>query len=145
MAFVLTRLLILVAFVVISHEEFVKLGPGIEYENCGPPFMVTLSPNPPKLRKALYITVEIVAAYDLIAGVFEAYYNVWPYYYKDDYCADAKTMDPKGCYISKGETRVITKTIWVDDNFKETYYVANVTLRNEDRELLFCTRVRAKL
>ncbi|XP_038067315.1 uncharacterized protein LOC119737190 isoform X3 [Patiria miniata] len=118
MAFVLTRLLILVAFVVISHEEFVKLGPGIEYENC---------------------------AYDLIAGVFEAYYNVWPYYYKDDYCADAKTMDPKGCYISKGETRVITKTIWVDDNFKETYYVANVTLRNEDRELLFCTRVRAKL
>ncbi|XP_038067255.1 uncharacterized protein LOC119737168 isoform X3 [Patiria miniata] len=119
MAFVLTRLLILVAFVVISHEEFVKLGPNIEYENCGPPFKVTLSPNPPKLRQALNVTVQIVAAYDLIAGVFEAYLNVWPYHYKDDYCADGKTIDPKGCYISKGEKRVISRKFWVDDNLEE--------------------------
>ncbi|XP_038071877.1 uncharacterized protein LOC119740593 [Patiria miniata] len=119
MAFVLTRLLILVAFVVISHEEFVKLGPIIEYENCGPPFNVTLSPNPPKLRQAVNVTFEIVAAYDLIAGVVEAYFNVWPYHYKDDYCADGKTTDPKGCYISKGEKRVISRTLWMDDNVEE--------------------------
>ncbi|XP_038067271.1 uncharacterized protein LOC119737170 [Patiria miniata] len=145
MAFVLTRLLILVAFVVISHEEIVKIGPNIEYENCGPPFKLTLSPNPPKLRQALNVTVEIVAAYDLIAGVIEAYFNVWPYYYKDAYCADGKTIDPKGCYVSKGEKRVISWTVWVDDNFKETNYVANATLRNEDGNMLFCVRAKGRL
>ncbi|XP_038069144.1 uncharacterized protein LOC119738352 [Patiria miniata] len=145
MAFGLTRLLILVAFVVISHEEIIKVGPNIEYENCGPPFNLTLSPNPPKLRQALNITVEFVAAYDLIVGVIEAYFNVWPYYYKDAYCAIGETIDPKGCYISKGETRVISGTVWVDDNFKETYYVANATLRNQDGKLLLCARGRGKL
>ncbi|XP_022094614.1 uncharacterized protein LOC110981386 isoform X2 [Acanthaster planci] len=141
MATTLQMLMLVTAMVTLSHQqEKTQVMPKIAYENCGPPFNLTIFPNPPKVRQVLNITVEIVAAHDMVAGVLEAYMNYWPYHYKDVYCADGKTIDPKGCYVTKGEKRVISDIIWIDDNFKEMDYKGNATIRNERDELMICIR-----
>merc|ERR1712243_40236 len=42
---------------------------GLTLENCGPPFNLTVTPNPLKLRDQVTFTLDFVAAYDLINGV----------------------------------------------------------------------------
>merc|ERR1712243_40776 len=122
-----------------------QLPKGLTMENCGPPFNLTVTPNPLKLRDLVTFNLDFVAAYDMINGVVEAHVNTWPYHYKDTYCDAEGKVNQFGCFLKKGEKRHISASIWLDDDFKQKEYIANATLTNEHGQVLLCGRAILKV
>ncbi len=119
----------------------------IKHESCGPAFKMWLEPEPLKFVSGLVANGTLVfkAAHSMMMGIVEVYLDAWPHHVKYVYCEDGtSTVDPKGCYISKGETRTISGQVSVDESFSSVFTKpiirGNVTIHNEYGELMMCGR-----
>ncbi|XP_033633732.1 uncharacterized protein LOC117295284 isoform X2 [Asterias rubens] len=89
-------------------------------------------------------------AHSMLMGTIEAHLDIWPYHLKSIYCEDGTTtVDPKGCYMKKGEIRTLGFWTALDGSFASLFTKSvchgNVTVHNEYGELMLCVRLTVQV
>ncbi|XP_033633731.1 uncharacterized protein LOC117295284 isoform X1 [Asterias rubens] len=127
-----------------------QLIPKITY--CGPDIKVWFEPDPVLLISGLMVngSLTMKAAHSMLMGTIEAHLDIWPYHLKSIYCEDGTTtVDPKGCYMKKGEIRTLGFWTALDGSFASLFTKSvchgNVTVHNEYGELMLCVRLTVQV
>ncbi|XP_033634907.1 uncharacterized protein LOC117296139 [Asterias rubens] len=118
----------------------------------GPDFEVWFEPDPVLLISGLMAngSLTMKAAHSMLMGTIEAHLDIWPYHLKSIYCEDGTTtIDPKGCYMKKGEIRTLRSRLALDESFASLFtksvFHGNATLHNEYGELMLCGRLTVQV